>query len=169
MLQWVETGKELVSMKLCRCIYLRTWPQASCWHCLLYLISTWSGIAAAQGVSSSESTSSMQCSSKEDFWKILLGQLLIIPYSWQRGVFKLVSLHMNLDAGLVSISNSKLNSVARNQFAGRCTVKSQTMISTPVILECFCGRRAETEEGWSMGQAMSWLNAQGRQCTRCSH
>lgn len=77
-----------------------------------------------------QSTSSMQCSSKEaDVWKMLLGQLLITPHSWQREVFKLVSLHMNLHAGLVSISNSELNSKAGSHFAGRCTVKIQTVIS----------------------------------------
>lgn len=42
-----------------------------------------------------------------------MGQLLV-PHSWQRRVFKLVSLHTNLDAGIVSVSNSELNSVARN-------------------------------------------------------
>jgi len=52
----------------------------------------------------------MQCSSKEDdFWKILLGQLLIIPHSQQWMVFKLASLHMNLDAGFVSVNNDELN------------------------------------------------------------
>lgn len=91
----------------------------------------------------------MQCSSKEEgFWKMLLGQLLITPHSWQRGVFKLISLHVNLGAGLVSINNSELSSKARNHFAGCCTVKTQTMISTPVTSECFCGRRAEAEEEW---------------------
>lgn len=77
---------------------------------------------------------------------------------------------MNLGAGLVSIGNSELNSKARNPFAGCWGMKTQTVISTPVILESFCGRRAEAEEGRMVnGAAMSWLSAQGRQCTRCVH
>lgn len=42
---------------------------------------------------------------------------------------------MNLSAGLVSIGNSELNSKARNHLAGCWAVKTQTVISTPAILE----------------------------------
>lgn len=89
----------------------------------------------------------MPCSSKEeDFCKILLGQLLITPHSWQWVVFNVVSPHMNLDAGLVNICNDELDSMARNHFARRCTVKTKTIISTAVILQYYFKRRAEAEE-----------------------
>ena len=125
-----------------------------------------------QGASRRESGSSMQCSSKEeDFWKIILGQLLIIPHSWQWIVFKLVSPHMNLDAGLVSISNDELNSMAKNHFARHCTVKTKTMISTPVILQYYYERRAEAEEGCYHGHCgRPWLGRMPRTgCVQDAH
>lgn len=47
---------------------------------------------------------------------------------------------------LVNICNDELDSMARNHFARRCTVKTKTMISTAVILQYYFKRRAEAEE-----------------------
>lgn len=62
--------------------------------------------------------------SEVEFWMRFLGQLVIIPHSWQCVVFKLVWIDSICHIISIIVDADELSSMARSHFDRHCTVKT---------------------------------------------